>query len=83
MGIHQLRPLPTPPRPLYSPLQHLMLRVLLSGPPEGLSSTDATHGLAFLAMLFNATSVVSQPEACTTTGMAWRLLGVGCRHPLG
>lgn len=38
--------------------QHLMLRVLLSGPPEGLSTVDATQGLAFLAMLFNVTSVV-------------------------
>lgn len=37
--------------------QHLMLRVLLSGPPNGLSPTDATQGLAFLAMLFNVTSV--------------------------
>lgn len=37
--------------------QHLMLRVLVSGAPEGLSSTDATQGLAFLAMLFNVTSV--------------------------
>lgn len=40
-----------------------MLRVLLSGPPEGLSSTDATQGLAFLAMLFNATSVVRTFDA--------------------
>ncbi|KAL4458781.1 hypothetical protein ABPG75_013646 [Micractinium tetrahymenae] len=37
--------------------QHLMLRVLLSGPPPGLSTTDATQGLAFLAMLFNVTAV--------------------------
>ena len=36
---------------------HLMLRVLLGGAPPGLSHTDATQGLAFLAMLFNATSV--------------------------
>lgn len=41
--------------------QLLMLRVLLSEPPEQLSSVDATQGLAFLAMLFNVTSVVS-PE---------------------
>mgnify|MGYP001810184336 CR=1 FL=1 len=38
--------------------QHLLLRVLLSGPPEGMSATDATQGLAFLAMLFNVTAVV-------------------------
>lgn len=38
--------------------QHLLLRVLLSGPPQGVSAVDATQGLAFLAMLFNVTSVV-------------------------
>lgn len=40
--------------------QLLMLRVLLSEPPQGLSSVDATQGLALLAMLFNVTYVVSQ-----------------------
>lgn len=50
---------PTPPRRPWIPCpQHLMLRVLLSGAPEGLSPTDATQGLAFLGLLFNATSVV-------------------------
>lgn len=39
--------------------QHLLLRVLLSGPPESASAVDATQGLAFLAQLFNAINVVS------------------------
>jgi len=51
--------LPLPPSFSLPPLQHLMLRVLVSGAPEGLSSVDANQGLAFLAMLFNVTSVVS------------------------
>ncbi|KAL4435890.1 hypothetical protein ABPG77_000652 [Micractinium sp. CCAP 211/92] len=49
--------------------QHLMLRVLLSGPPEGLSTVDATQGLAFLAMLFNVTSVARL--LCVSLGEAF------------
>lgn len=41
-----------------------MLRVLLGGPPDGLSPIDATQGLAFLAMLFNVTSVVRAYTRC-------------------
>lgn len=46
--------------------QHLMLRVLLSDPPGGLSTTDATLGLAFMAMLFNVTAVVRLHKKCAT-----------------
>lgn len=46
-----------PAAPALPAPQHLMLRVLLSGAPEGLSHTDATQGLAFLGLLFNATAV--------------------------
>jgi hypothetical protein len=34
----------------------LLLRVLVSGPPPGLSTLDATQGLALLAMLFSTAS---------------------------
>jgi hypothetical protein len=49
--------------------QHLMLRVLLSEPPEGLHATDATQGLAFMALLFNVTSVARL--LCLALGQAF------------
>lgn len=49
--------------------QHLMLRVLLSDPPGGLSTTDATLGLAFMAMLFNVTAVARL--LCVSLGEAF------------
>lgn len=48
---------------------HLMLRVLLGGVPPGLSPTDTQQGLAFLAMLFNATSVARL--LCLSLGAAF------------
>lgn len=54
-----------------------MLRVLLSGAPEGLSPSDANQGLAFLAMLFTVTAVVSAGcVQCPGCAAAVRLCGV-------